>query len=331
MNNIKVQENPSYRNLITQVVMEEREAWCNFLNEFSDFIFCLIRRFARRKEDEDLYADLFLYVVQELHRPNDKNEPFYRLRHYLERLDQNKGRANFYTWLAKVIQNLIFDYFRERNGRRSLPLFIRRMDTRSQQIFKLLYWSFFSEQDAYVQIKYQFPALSRKQFDQIVSEINKKLKKCNRWSIYSGLIKRSQNISIKELMSTQIPNSLFSKPLNPTRLYQPAQEVITKEQQDASISLGTILREAIQQLSEESRLLMIFKFKYGASANQIAKLLNLKNEKQVYSTLNTLIGNLKRSVEKAGFAWQQIEDGLDQLEGLLDEFDTQKKTTQRYF
>ena len=62
------------------------------------------------------------------------------------------------------------------------------------------------------------------------------------------------------------------------------------------------------------------KSQYEARA-QIAKALKRVNEKSIYSEIDRILRSLHRSLEKNGFEWSGAEQGLDSLDGMLDEFD----------
>ena len=57
-----------------------------------------------------------------------------RLRRYLDSVDQYQGKGRLTTWLGRVTQNLVSDYFRERNSRRTVLRAIDRLELNSQVI-----------------------------------------------------------------------------------------------------------------------------------------------------------------------------------------------------
>jgi RNA polymerase sigma factor (sigma-70 family) len=310
----------TYQDLVEKVVQGVPGAWTAFVEQFSNLLYSLIWRYANG--DQDLCANLFLYVIEGLHQTNEKGETFHRLRRYLESVDRFNGKGRLSTWLGRVTQNLVSDYFREQEGRRTLPRAIQRLELLDQKIFKLLYWDNLSEREAYETIRSQTGSFSRSEFDRIVLCINGKLKRCNRWSIYSEVIRRTPALPLHPFSSDQSDTTTQVQVADPDPGSQPSLSAIAGEERDEALSMGAVLREAITDLDEDSRLLLVCRFKHGMTAGEIADLMNRNDEKRIYSELEKLKKQLKDNLRQSGFEWENVSAGVGALEGLLDEFDT---------
>ncbi len=306
---------PSQRRLIERVVAGNASAWREFTEGYSRLLFSLLWRYADK--DQDQCADLYLYVIEGLHATNEAGETFYRFRRYLTSLQAMNGKGRLTTWLGRVTQNLVSDHFREREGRRTLPRAIGRMDATHQRIFKLLYWKRLTEREAHATLDSQLGGLSRAVFDDAVETINLTLKTCNRWTIYSEIMRRTPALPISAqgqdpeegTPSVQIADS--HPGVNPDG----ATEQKTSAQR--ALELGEVLTQALQELNDEQRLMLTSRWLHNLTARQIAKLLDRSDSKKIYSEIDGLKKQLRGQLEKAGFHFAEVASGLGVIEGLL--------------
>jgi len=313
----------TYRKLVAQVIAGNQKAWTNFVERFSNLLFSLLWRYANG--DEDLCANLYLYVIEGLHQSNEAGETFFRLRRYLQSVDRYNGKGRLTTWLGRVSQNLVSDYFREREGRKTLPRSIQRLDLTCQQIFKLLYWDCLAEREAYQVIKNQATKLTRDEFDRIVLEINLSLKTCNRWSIYSEVIRKTPALPLHPYGADPSGAAQPVQVADESTESSPSRSAVSQQEKQAAEDMGRVLHRVISELPEEGRLVLVCRFKHGMTAGEIARLLKRKDEKRIYAELERLKERLKQALEEAGYQWGRVELGLEAIEGLLDEFDRDLK------
>jgi RNA polymerase sigma factor (sigma-70 family) len=309
----------TYRKLVARVIRGDPEAWTEFVERFSNLLFSLLWRYANG--DEDLCANLYLFVIEGLHQTNEAGESFFRLRRYLQSVDQYDGKGRLTTWLGRVTQNLVSDYFREREGRKTVPRSIQRLDLTRQQIFKLLYWDCLAEREAFQVIKNKVAKLTRDEFDRIVVQINQRLKTCNRWSIYSEVIRKTPALPLHPYGADQTGAATQVQVADDDPASSPALTAMSQQEKEAAEEMGRVLRRAIAELPSQSRLLLVCRFKHGMTAGEIARLLKRRDEKKIYTELERLKDRLKQALEQAGFQWKRVELGLEAIEGLLDEFD----------
>jgi len=309
----------SYKELIEGVVTEDDQAWSVFLEQFSRLIFSLVWSHARK--NQDLCYDLYIFVVDGLCQSNEAGEKFFRLKRYLQSVDRYQGKGKFTTWLGKVTQNLVRDYFRKMDGRHTLPRAIQRLDEVSQQIFQLIYWRHYSEHETFEIIKCRGSRLSLEGFERKVCKINKLLRNCNRWSIYSEVLKRTpaQPICVDSNNDSFLQTPIQVADSNPAS--DPVYSSIRREQRAQSTRMGRVLRRYLKEMDPESRLLLLMKFRRGMTASQISKVLRRTNQKSIYSEIDRILRSLHRLLEKKGFEWSRAEQGVDSLDGMLDEFD----------
>lgn len=310
----------TYKALVKRVVAGDEDAWQEFVERFSNLIFSLVWRYA--SGDNDLCSDLYLYVIDGLHQTNDKGENFFRLRRYLASIGKFKGKGRFSTWLGRVTQNLVSDYFREQEGRKTLPRAIGRLDTMSQEIFKLLYWDCLPEREAYSVVKSGRGDLKLEKFDEIVEIINRSLKKCNRWSIFSEVIRRSPALPIHPGTGDRESQGMSVQLEDPDPSSRPNEAFEKMTQQDHALAMSDCLRETIDKLPDEKRAMLVLRFKHGLTAGQIAHLLKRDDDRKVYNDLDQLKVFLKHGLEEAGFKWEHFSGALSSLNGIFADIET---------
>lgn len=309
----------TYRDLVERVVTGDEQAWSIFVKQFSNLLFSLLWRYANG--DQDRCSDLYLYVIEGLKKSNERGESFYRFRRYLQSIERYHGRGRLTTWLGRVAQNLVSDYFREREGRRTLPRAVQRLELASQKIFKLLFWDCLSERETFENMRCENPSLSRAEFDKSVRELNRLLKKSNRWSLYSEVIRRTPALPLHPGASDRPERASRVQVADPRPAAQPSAAVIENEQMETARSMGKALRELIAEMDETSRLVLVCRFRHGMTAKQIAKLVKQPDQKRIYSDIDRIVGQLKQALGKAGFEWETVCGGICAIDGLLDEFD----------
>jgi RNA polymerase sigma factor (sigma-70 family) len=308
----------SYRQLVERVVAGDVKAWTEFVERFSKLLFSLLWRYANG--DQDQCADLYLYVVDGLHQSSETGETFYRLRRYLASLGRFQGKGRLTTWLGRVTQNLVSDFFREQEGRKTLPRDIQRMDLTHQKVFKLLYWDCFPEREAFSTLQSAVPQLTRERFDRMVDRINRTLKNCNRWAIYSEVLRRTPALPLHPTPEDgDGAPAIQAADLSPAA--NPGTTVANREDQESARKLGRRLREILVAMPKENRLLLVCRFKHGMTAGEIARILRRDDEKKIYAESERLRTEIQNALTAAGFRWEAIADGVDALEGLLDEFE----------
>jgi DNA-directed RNA polymerase specialized sigma24 family protein len=113
-------------------------AWDTFVGRYRRLLFATIRQ---RAVDHDDVMDIFAYVCEAL-----REDDYRRLRAWKP---DAVVRARFSTWLVTVVQRLMIDWFRRRDGRRRAPAFVDGMNPRHRAIFELVFIERMSHLEAY--------------------------------------------------------------------------------------------------------------------------------------------------------------------------------------
>jgi DNA-directed RNA polymerase specialized sigma24 family protein len=153
-------------------------------------------------------------------------------------------------------------------------------------------------------------------------DINTRLKSCNRWSIYSEVIRKTPALPLHPDNSGRTPTTMEVQVADPAPAANPNKKALEKEQKDSARAMGDLLRRVIMELPEEKRLLLVCRFKHGMTASNIARLLKRRDEKQVYAELERIKSYIKQKLGAEGYQWERVQGGLEAIEGLMDEFDS---------
>lgn len=307
----------TYRALVERVVEGDEAAWREFIERFSRLIFSLVWRYA--DSDQDQCADLYLYVLEGLRRPSEGGESYYRLRRYLESIERYGGQGKLTTWLGRVTQNLVSDHFREQEGRRTVPRPIQRMDLLAQRLFKLMYWDGLPEREVRAVLDTETGGLSPVRFDRMLTAIQRALKDVNRWSLYSEVLRRAPALPLHPVAGEGEEGGAFVQVADPHPSADPERGLEAARAAERARALGKALRAALLALGEQERLMLLGRFKHGLTAQEIARLLGRKDDKRIYVEIDKLRDGLRRSLEEAGFRWNEVAGGVHLLDGMLDE------------
>ncbi|HOX41950.1 MAG TPA: sigma-70 family RNA polymerase sigma factor [Myxococcota bacterium] len=306
----------TYRALVERVVAGDEAAWREFVERFSRLVFSLVWRYA--DGDQDQCADLYLYVIEGLRRPSEGGESFYRLRRYLESIERFGGQGKLTTWLGRVTQNLVSDHFRELEGRRTIPRPIQRMDLLTQRLFKLMYWDNLPEREVRAVLDTETGGLAPARFDRMLAAINRALKDVNRWSLYSEVLRRAPALPLHPVGESE-EGAVCVQVADPHPAADPERGLETSRSSERARALGKALRAALRELGDQERLMLLGRFKHGLTAQEIARMLGRKDEKRIYVEIDRLRDGLRRSLEAAGFRWDEVAGGVHVLDGMLDE------------
>lgn len=122
------------------------QAWDNFITRYRPLIFATIQHYAR---DYDDVMDVFARVCEAL-----REDDMRRLRNYIEQPDHT---ARFSTWLVVVIRHLTIDWFRSRDGRRTLSSLSDGFSPLRRKIFEAVFLERRTHIEAYELICSQSP------------------------------------------------------------------------------------------------------------------------------------------------------------------------------
>ena len=302
--------------LIERVVADKAGAWDDFLKRYSRLVFRIAWGHARK--DQDLCCDLYLFVIDGLRQTSESKETWFRLRAYLRSMDQYGDQARFPTWLARVAGNLIRDHHRKLIGRHTLPRTIQRLELQDQEIYKLLYWENLSERDAFGVLQSSGSTMGQEEFDVRIERLYRNLRSCNRWAICRNVARRSAVLPI-EGDPSETAHCL--QVADPSPAAAPDRMLLIREQEHKSRRMRGAIRGAVLDMEPTQQKILLLRYGYGMTARQIAKVIRRKNEKSIYADLDRVLHGLQRELRRQGFAWNQVEEGLSPLEGLLVELE----------
>ncbi|MBW1809148.1 MAG: sigma-70 family RNA polymerase sigma factor [Deltaproteobacteria bacterium] len=298
--------------LLTKVVNGDLQAWKKFVRDYCGFLYALAWRYARN--DIDQASELVLVALEGLRKPGADGQDFYRLRKYLDSLEQYGGRSRFVTWLALVVKNLFRDWFRENEGRRLLPKEIKDLSELGRDIYKLVFWDGLSESEAFETLRSSKAALSLDEFDKQLAEIFDRLSEKNMQTIYTDLIRRVPPLSVDRRVIGGNERTIELADLQPWSRPDLALEVA--QQQALSKQVGEKLVAAVESLPAQTRSILMMYAVQGMSGAEIQKVMGFQKRQRVYDELSKARRRIRVILEKAGVGISEAS----QVVGWLDDF-----------
>jgi RNA polymerase sigma factor (sigma-70 family) len=298
--------------LLAKVVAGDQEAWKKFVQDYCGFLYSLAWRYARN--DIDLASELVLVALEGLQKPGADGKDFYRLRKYLDSLEQYGGRSRFVTWLALVVKNLFRDWFREMEGRRLLPKEIEDLSELGRDIFKLIFWDGLSESEAYETLKSSKPALSLKKYEKQLAKIFDRLSEKNMQTIYTDLIRRVPPLSVDRRVVGGDERTIELADLQPRS--RPDLALEAAQEQALSRQVGEKLVSAVESLPAQTRSVLLMSVVQGMSGAEIQKIMGYKKRQRVYDELSKARRRIRVMLEKAGVGISEAS----QVVGWIDDF-----------
>jgi len=246
---------------------EPQEAWAQFLQQYSDLVFHVVRHF---EPNNDHAADCFQFVCERL-----SEKSFRRLHQF-----KIAGPAKFSTWLRAVVRNLCLDWHRKEFGRRRVFKSISRLSTLDQQVFRSVYERGVAIEETFLQLRPGFPNLTKDQLEQSVKRIDKELTTKQRWLLGA---RSARNSGSTYDQSDSVP------PAIPDAEPDPEAQVLLAEKRAA-------LARALLRLSKRERLLVRLRFEQELTLDQISSLLDLGNAQRVDRQIRDVLAALRKSL-----------------------------------
>ena len=249
---------------------DPQDAWEEFLREYSNQIFHVIRRY---ETNADRSADCFQFVCERLIEGN-----FRRLRKF-----NPDGPAKFSTWLRAVVRNLCLDWHRKQFGRRRLFRSVERLSAFDREVFRIVYQQRIGAEQSLALLKPDFPQVTSEQIAESSERIENHLSERQHWLL--GLWAGTTELQSTDDPQTEIrvtPNLIDPNP-------DPEKQVIAADQRDK-------LRRELEALEPRERLLVRLRFEQELSLEQCAKLQGLGNAQRADRQIKEILGKLRNKL-----------------------------------
>ncbi|HUU01737.1 MAG TPA: hypothetical protein VM425_09870 [Myxococcota bacterium] len=297
--------------LLGAVVAGDVEAWKRFVTDYAGFLYSLAWRYARG--DRDTASDLVLWALEGLRKPGADGLEFYRLRNYLDSIGDFGRRSKFTSWLALVVKNLFRDWYRGREGRRTLPKEVEGLSALGQEVFASLFWEGRSEDEAFETLKGSRADLQRPEFDRQIDLLAGKLTDKNLWNIYQDLIRRVPPLSLDRWGPGENPRPLDVADLSPYG----RPDLVLQMTRDG-ILVQEVARElvlAVNSLSPVTRNVLMMHMVRGLTGAETQRAMGFRKRQRVYDELRKARLLVRTRLARAGIGQEQVR----RVEGWLDD------------
>lgn len=264
----------SDQKLVHAILDGSLTAWHEFIDRYSGLIFGIIRR-RLVMEDEDEIRSIYVDILKSL---------------YDGRLKMYRGEARLSTWLTVYTRSRVFDFFRQRYGRRSTPKGHDNLNEFDREVLRLYYID-------KLPLEVIIHMLRCKDFHVTAETIIESIQR-----IESLLDRRYLNRLDQEHHATArgVDSVRMLKYLIQVKLDQeersgrdrPDFHLVEKEVNE----LADRVRELISRLPPDERRVLFFRFDRGWSAKKIAERLDLGGQRRVYRLINRVIRKLRKNI-----------------------------------
>jgi RNA polymerase sigma factor (sigma-70 family) len=246
---------------------DSKAAWTEFLQEYSDLIFQVVRVF---EKDFDAASDCFVFVCEQLSRRD-----FARLQKY------NSMKASFATWLRAVVRNLLIDWHRQEFGRHRVFESVARMSQMEQEVFRCIFEQRLSEDHTVALLRSRFPDLDREMVSKTVEQISSTLTPRQRWLL------ANRNPIVKATGDdSEDKNSVQLRHLGP----DPESAAIEKD-------LYEKLQKGLLKLPSAQQVLIRLRYEQGLSLTACAEFAGLETPQKADRRIRAILGRLQSLME----------------------------------
>jgi RNA polymerase sigma factor (sigma-70 family) len=221
-------------------------AWKTFVERYAPQIMHMVRQ---RQYTAQMADDCFLFVCERL-----SDDGFARLQQF----DPARGVA-FRGWLNAVTANLCVEWHRREFGRERIPPIVARLSAFDQRVFHFRYQQDLGLQACFELLRENAPDLTRETLSAALARVQNALTWRQRWSL---LRQRGRHLS-----SATGQLSVFDLP---DRGPDP-EHLASIEERRAR------LRQALDRLSPDDRLLLRLRFGQDLSLEQVTRVAGLPN------------------------------------------------------
>ena len=249
---------------------QSREAWAEFLHEFSPLIFHTCQF---STSDSDQAADCFLFACEQLSRNR-----FRRLLRF-----RSQGAASFPTWLRVVVRNLCLDWRRKQFGRPRLLRSIARLPLLEAEVHRCRYEQGLSSDETFLALCPNFPGLTMRRLMEAEAHVQQ------------SLSPRQLRLIIARKARAALSNMSFGEEgeahgIGPADPRPSPESAFARQEQEQR------LRLAVAKLRDQERLLIRLRFEQGLSLEQIASLTGLGGAQGVHRRIADILAILRKRV-----------------------------------
>ncbi len=262
---------PEDRKLVDEVLSGSEEAWHRLVLTYSGLIQSVLRKYLF---DTDRVRTVYVHVLEGLYRG---------------KLTSYEGRASLATWLVLVARNAALDHLRHQIGRRELPVGLRELDARDQEIYRLYYVEglSFDAVRHWVAGANQ-PPIAPDQLAEALRRIDARLSSRVLKRIAYDLHAPSVGASSGKLL--EFLEAYRSEQRRRRRELTPEHELMEREAQ----ALAAEMRQRLSELPAEERQILELRYDKGFTAVQIAETLGLPGPRRAYTLIEKALRRLRR-------------------------------------
>ena len=257
--------------LIERFRQDPEGAYDELLRRFTQVMLHMIGRFMR---DPDETMEVYTNICERL-----RSDDFRALRRF-------NPHSELRPWLSVVVANACRDRFRKQRTTSMPRTVLKKLDERERLVFRYYYQDRLPHEDISEIVTYHHDIpCTPIEVLRAIEKIDELLSTKKRWLLLTALNANRAHLSIEELREAGIQPATT----------RPA-ELDEELRHEESIKR---LNEALDQIPDEDRLMVLLRFEHGMSAPEIAKVMGYENHRYIYTHLRTIMGHLRRLLDEA--------------------------------
>jgi RNA polymerase sigma factor (sigma-70 family) len=255
---------------------DDKEAgWTTFLDHHNQLIMNVINKLVL---DRDEAMDIYTFALDKLKKDDCKK---------LASFHAKSRNYDFETWIAVVVRNCCYDWFRKEKGRKRLLKVIEDLPELDQWIFRYLYWHRYHYDSAFglLENKHGFKITFEEMCTRI-DQLNETLQRQTKWKLSQDWL-----AALPPLPLNDADNTTGSRSQDPS----PEEELIHS-------NTSQVIEDILRSLPTQQQLIIQLRFYRNLTLEEIARVLRMKNIWRVHRKLTKGLKLLRKKFQEKGIS-----------------------------
>lgn len=261
--------------LCREIASGSLASWHQFITQYSNLIFNIVRRHMFVKDEDDL-RNVFVDILEKIYHGD---------------IARYRGESSLSTWLVVYTRCKVVDYTRKRFGRHRKPRGYNQLTDFDKSVFQY----YFADR---LPLSIVIHSLCWSGFTANATDIVESVERIHKvmGKRYLKKLETEQFARELDMDPSQMTNYLvnlrneYSTKINNTR---PDSNLIRQEAEE----MAEQVRSALSYLTSMERKIIFFHFHRSWSARRIAEKLGMNSHSTVYYSINKIINKLKNSLQ----------------------------------
>ncbi len=256
--------------LVQRVLAGSEPDWHEFIERYSGLVYSILRRYLFNDEE---IRDVWVQVMDRLLQG--------ALKGY-------EGRSKLSTWLVFVARSTVFDHLRSVRGRREEPQGIEELDATARLVFD----RFYQDGRSYEEVRHELTGSGMLGDGESLAEVLSRIEDVLSTRVLRRIAwdLRATDAGLATGRMLEFLEAAARESVEKSGSVTPEMELYRKET-EATVAR---VRELMQELPDQERLILELRFDEGWTARRIADELELSGQREVYTIVSRATRSLRR-------------------------------------